>query len=486
MVLSTNEISTLSIEDTTTTTATATTTASSDTVTANETIPIATIPKMIKCASPNCTMMLLCDPNGSNTGNHHNNSTEDDGTSNVGSSGGGGGGGSLLACPKCIQLGLPPSYFCGQECFRTNYATHKRIHVKKVIPTTTVATIINGVACIESADVTLKHSLPIWARTYTDFSGSLRPCLYSPQRTVTKPSVKLPDYATHPQGVSDSEQWDRRYSNNVIRVYTEQELLTPDDPMGLRHACVMGREVLDTASAALKVGITTDEIDRIVFDACMERDLYPSPLNYYNFPKSLCTSVNEVICHGIPDYREIQDGDIVNLDISVYNRGGYHSDLNETFMMGHTVDEDSKRLVRTSFECLANAMALVQPGTLYRDLGTVIEKHAKLNHCSVVRTYCGHGIGSLFHTTPNIPHYGKNKAKGIMKVGHVFTIEPMINLGTYSDITWEDQWTAVTNDGKRSSQFEHTILVTETGYELLTARHNEPIMTWNPDLNTRY
>jgi methionyl aminopeptidase len=248
----------------------------------------------------------------------------------------------------------------------------------------------------------------------------------------------------------------------------------------------MGREVLDTASAALKVGITTDEIDRIVFDACMERDLYPSPLNYYNFPKSLCTSVNEVICHGIPDYREVQEGDIVNLDISVYNRGGYHSDLNETFMMGPNVDNDSQRLVQTSFECLAHAVAMVRPGTLYRDLGSVIEKHAKLNQCSVVRTYCGHGIGSLFHTTPNIPHYGKNKAKGIMKVGHVFTIEPMINLGTYADITWDDQWTAVTKDGKRSSQFEHTILVTETGYELLTARANEPVMTWNPELNTRY
>ena len=154
-------------------------------------------------------------------------------------------------------------------------------------------------------------------------------------------------------------------------------------------------------------------------------------------------------------------------------------------MVGN-VDEDGKRLVKTSFECLAAALEMVKPGTLYRDLGTVIERTAKANQCSVVRTYCGHGIGSLFHTIPNIPHYAKNKAKGTMKAGHVFTIEPMINLGVHADKTWDDQWTSVTTDGKRSAQFEHTILVTETGYELLTQRQNEPVMTWNDALNTRY
>jgi methionyl aminopeptidase len=129
---------------------------------------------------------------------------------------------------------------------------------------------------------------------------------------------------------------------------------------------------------------------------------------------------------------------------------------------------------------------LVKPDTLYRDLGTVIEKKARQNKCSVVRTYCGHGIGSLFHTLPNVPHYAKNKAKGIMKPGHVFTIEPMINLGNPADKTWDDNWTAVTTDGKRSAQFEHTLLVTEHGQcEILTARENEPVMTWNPDLIQR-
>jgi methionyl aminopeptidase len=165
-------------------------------------------------------------------------------------------------------------------------------------------------------------------------------------------------------------------------------------------------------------------------------------------------------------------------------QGGFHGDLNETYLVGD-VDTDGRRLVETSFQCLADAMDLVKPGCLYRDLGSVIEKTAKTNKCSVVRTYCGHGIGKLFHTTPNVPHYAKNKAKGTMKAGHVFTIEPMINLGNPGDVTWDDNWTAVTRDGKRSSQFEHTLVVTESGFEILTARENEPVMTWNPDLNDR-
>jgi methionyl aminopeptidase len=330
------------------------------------------------------------------------------------------------------------------------------------------------------ADPSIRLSLPDWANDYR-FTGPLRPCLYSHPRTVPL-SIRRPDYANDTNGISRLEQYDRASTHRNIIIYGPKEL--NDDPVtklpGLRHACRMGREVLDVASAALKPGITTDEIDRIVHDACIERDCYPSPLNYYNFPKSVCTSVNEVICHGIPDYREIQDGDIVNLDVTTYNRGGYHGDLNETFCVG-TVDAASRKLVQTAFECLAAALHLVKPGCLYRDLGTVIEKHARVNGCSVVRTYCGHGIGKLFHTVPNIPHYGKNKAKGTMQAGHVFTIEPMINLGVPHDTTWGDNWTAVTTDGKRSAQFEHTILVTETGYELLTARENEPMMQWNPE-----
>ena len=165
------------------------------------------------------------------------------------------------------------------------------------------------------------------------------------------------------------------------------------------------------------------------------------------------------------------EGDILNLDVSVYH-GGYHGDLNETYYVGAKAeaDPDSVRVVETARECLDEAINIVKPGMAFRDPGNVIEKHAKIKKCSVIRTYCGHGINSLFHPAPNIPHYAKNKAVGIAKPGMTFTIEPMISLGTYKDKTWPDDWTSVTQDGLRTAQFEHTLLVTEDGVEVLTAR----------------
>lgn len=188
----------------------------------------------------------------------------------------------------------------------------------------------------------------------------------------------------------------------------------------------------------------------------------------------MCTSVNEVICHGIPDQRKLIDGDIINLDVSLYHEG-YHGDLNETYYVGDKAlaDRDSVRVVETARECLDEAIKLVKPGMAFRDPGTVIEKHAKSKGCSVIKTYCGHGVNSLFHCAPNVPHYAKNKAVGIAKPGMTFTIEPMISLGTYKDKTWPDDWTSVTQDGSRTAQFEHTLLVTENGVEILTARFGD-------------
>ncbi|KAF9945441.1 Methionine aminopeptidase 1 [Mortierella alpina] len=191
-------------------------------------------------------------------------------------------------------------------------------------------------------------------------------------------------------------------------------------------------------------------------------------MNYNGYTKSCCTSVNEVICHGIPDQRKLKDGDIFNLDVSVY-KDGFHSDLNETITIG-AVDETGVRLVKTARECLEKAMAMVKPGALYRDLGNVIEKHAKSQGFSVVKAFVGHGVHRHFHCTPNIPHYARNKAIGVMKEGHVFTIEPMINEGTWKEQMWPDDWTCTTLDGKRSAQFEETMVVTRTGVEILTAR----------------
>ena len=252
------------------------------------------------------------------------------------------------------------------------------------------------------------------------------------------------------------------------------------DIQGIRAAARAAREVLDLATAAVSqngVGMTTEELDELVHTETIKRGGYPSPLNYYDFPCSVCTSVNEVICHGIPDLRPLEEGDVVNVDVSVYY-GGYHGDLNETFVVGKGADEDY-RLIETAFKCLMAGANLIRPGTMYRDVGGAVERVAKAANCSVVRTYCGHGIGELFHTAPNIPHYTKNKATGIMKPGHIFTIEPMINLGVWRDRTWPDQWTAVTADGKKSAQFEHTFLVTDDGYEILTMRDDEPKMVWD-------
>ena len=312
------------------------------------------------------------------------------------------------------------------------------------------------------------------------FTGPLRPAYpLSPKRLV-------PESIPHPNYSKDGDPKYKFVGKNTIQILDKKA------QDGMRKVCKISREVLDIAAAALKPGITTDYIDEVVHKACIEREVsperlmhkgeyygwpfqaYPSPLNYVHFPKSVCTSVNEVICHGIPDQRKLVDGDIVNLDVSLFH-GGYHGDLNETYYVGEkaSADRESVRVVETARECLDQAIALVKPGMAFKDPGTVIEKHAKSKGCSVIRTYCGHGVNSLFHCAPNVPHYAKNKAVGIAKPGMTYTIEPMISLGTYKDKTWPDDWTSVTQDGSRTAQFEHTLLVTETGVEVLTARNAE-------------
>jgi len=293
------------------------------------------------------------------------------------------------------------------------------------------------------------------------FTGTLRPGLLSERRTVHS-SIQRPDYADDPQGIPHSEVSVR--GNNKIPIYSA------DIINRMRRVGKYAAEVLETAGKIAKPGVTTDEIDRVVHEKCLELGCYPSPLNYRKFPKSVCTSINEVICHGIPDSRELEDGDICNVDVTVFAEG-VHSDVNETWLIGN-VAEEHKHLVQTTYECLELAIKAVRPKQLYREIGTIINKHATNNGCSVVRTYCGHGIGELFHTSPNVPHYANNKAIGVMTPGHIFTIEPMINAGKWGDELWPDDWTAVTRDGKRSAQFEHTLLVTEDGVEVLTKRQN--------------
>jgi methionyl aminopeptidase len=361
-----------------------------------------------------------------------------------------------LSCPSCLKLLLDPCKFCSQECFKFNWNTHKKYH--KIFKQSNT------------------DNIPLEFIGY-HFSGNLRPFLLSVKRIVPI-EIMRPDYADHPIGFSISEDEDKK-KGWPMKIYNLEEI------DGIKKACRIGREVLDIGGFAICVGITCDEIDKIIHDEIIKRGAYPSPLNYNQFPKSVCTSVNEVICHGIPDYRPLQNGDIINIDVSVYYNG-YHGDLNETFTVG-VVDEQSIKLIECAFKCLQVAVAIVKPGTLYRDIGNIISKVASAANCSIVTSYCGHGIGQLFHTSPVIPHYPDNKAKGKMEIGHIFTIEPMINLGKSRDTLWPDKWTVVTVDGSRSAQFEHTILVTSTGCEILTARNKEPsnILIWNENIFQR-
>ena len=301
------------------------------------------------------------------------------------------------------------------------------------------------------------------------WTGPLRPYRIGPTREIPD-TIPKPDY--YNDGIPRSEMRSKQQKVVAIRQGEEEA--------GIREACRIGRLVLDKAHAVIQPGITTDYIDEVVHNACIEFGAYPSPYNYFNFPKSVCTSVNEVICHGIPDRRKLENGDIVNVDVTVYYNG-WHGDLNETFVVGEA-SESTQLLVKTTYECLHKAIEACKPGMRYRDIGSIISKHAHSKGFGVVKSYCGHGIGDLFHCAPNVPHYAHNKAKGIMKVGEVFTIEPMINEGSHRDKTWPDGWTSVTEDGKKSAQFEHQIIITEDGCDILTKRlDSSPPFSWLED-----
>jgi methionyl aminopeptidase len=234
----------------------------------------------------------------------------------------------------------------------------------------------------------------------------------------------------------------------------------------MRHAGQVAAEILHLAGDAVRPGITTDEIDAYVHELHLERNAYPSPLNYNGFPKSVCTSANEVICHGIPDSRVLQDGDILNLDVTAYV-DGVHGDTNATFCVGD-VDPVSRELVRVTEECMWHGIEAVRPGRPISDIGRAIEEHAKAHRYGVIRAFIGHGIGEIFHGDIQVLHYYDSRMSMVMRPGMTFTVEPMISLGTWQHRMWDDDWTAVTADGKRTAQFEHTLVVTDDGVEVLT------------------
>lgn len=235
----------------------------------------------------------------------------------------------------------------------------------------------------------------------------------------------------------------------------------------MKESCQLAAKTLNFIEERLKPGITTEDVNQICHDFITENGAYPSPLNYHGFPKSVCTSLNEVICHGIPSKKDVlKDGDLLNIDVTTYYKK-FHGDTNRTFFIGN-VSEEKKRLTKVTYECMMAAIDLCRPGARMGDIGAIIEEMAGDNGYSVVQEYCGHGIGREFHEDPQVLHYGKKGTGVEMKPGMTFTIEPMINLGKRHCKLLKDGWTVITKDGKASAQFEHTILITENGHEILT------------------
>jgi methionyl aminopeptidase len=282
-----------------------------------------------------------------------------------------------------------------------------------------------------------------------DDARRIRPGIQSPRRVVP-PGIARPDYASTGQPA--------KVSAPLIK--------TPEEIERMRRASRAAAEVLAEVGAAVAPGVTTDALDALAHQACIDRGGYPSPLNYHDYPKSLCTSVNEVICHGIPDSRALKDGDIVNLDVTIF-LDGMHGDTNATFPVG-TLDAASRRLIDVTGECLLRGIAAVEPGSPLNAIGRAIQEHAEAHGLGVVRAFVGHGIGEVFHMAPQVAHYYDARVTSRVQPGMTFTIEPMITLGGFDHRVWDDGWTAVTVDGSRTAQFEHTILVTDDGVEILT------------------
>ena len=235
---------------------------------------------------------------------------------------------------------------------------------------------------------------------------------------------------------------------------------------GIRKAGVLALNTLDLVAAEIRPGITTDDINTLVHEFTIKNGAIPAPLHYRGFPKSVCVSVNEVICHGIPGERILKDGDIVNVDVTPI-LDGYYADTNKTFFVG-TPGPDAQKIVRVARECLKRGMSTVRPGKTIGDIGWAIQNYAEGQGCSVVREFVGHGVGLEFHEPPQVPHYGRRGDGIVLVPGMVFTIEPMINLGKKELNVLDDNWTAVTRDGSLSAQFEQTFLVTDKGVESLT------------------
>ena len=280
--------------------------------------------------------------------------------------------------------------------------------------------------------------------------GTLKPGTLSPKLSVPA-HIERPEYMFH----------------SGPEVVTASDIKTPETVEKIRHAGRIAAQAMEAAAAAIAPGVTTDALDKIAHEYLCDHGAYPSCLGYMGFPKSICTSINEVICHGIPDSTVLNEGDIINLDVTAYI-DGVHGDTNATYGVGQ-IDEESALLIERTRNSMMRASKAVRPGREVNVLGRVIESYAKRFNYGVVRDYTGHGVGEAFHSGLIIPHYDSAPLYDtVMEVGMVFTIEPMLTLGTIEWEQWDDGWTVVTKDRSRTAQFEHTLVVTEDGADILT------------------
>jgi len=280
-------------------------------------------------------------------------------------------------------------------------------------------------------------------------STAIAPAAISPRREVPA-SIPRPEYVDRPAPAP----------------FTGSEVKDDETIAKMRAACRLAAQARELVGSHVAPGVTTDELDRVGHEFLCDHGAYPSTLGYKGFPKSLCSSVNEVICHGIPDARVVEDGDIVNIDITAF-LDGVHGDTNATFLAGD-VEPETRALVEHTHEALDRAIKAVRPGRRVSVIGRVIESYARRFGYGVVREFTGHGIGTSFHSGLIIPHYDEPRFDDEILPGMTFTIEPMLNLGTHEWVMWDDGWTVVTRDGRPSAQFEHTLLVTGDGAEVLT------------------
>lgn len=276
------------------------------------------------------------------------------------------------------------------------------------------------------------------------------------KRGKVSPRLPVPDHIKKPPYVG---------TYKLPELSSEFQIHDSEGVARMRAAGELAARVLEYAGTLVRPSVTTDEIDKAVHQMIMDAGAYPSPLGYGRFPKSVCTSVNEVMCHGIPDSRQLQDGDIVNIDVTVY-LNGYHGDTSKTFLCGN-VSDSMKQLVKVTEECLEKGIAVCKDGANFKEIGKIISEHAEKYEYGVVDRFVGHGVGIVFHSEPIIYHQ-RNNRPGKMVEGMTFTIEPILTMGSIECVEWSDNWTTLTDDGSPAAQFEHSILITKTGAEILT------------------